>query len=550
MSLSALLRQVRGLPTEPAQSTPAQSSQRKRRRPRSRKQATGEEASKRAARSEETAELSEEEEFVGVDDSVGTYQALLSSLASTTSASASLKRRVREAEGHSSGESEAEEESEEEDIDEDDSDEFEDAREEEEKPPSVTEEASSSSDDEEESAAAVASGRGENSLAQFPAEAAVLEHLNRPLSLAEAASLSSAPRKWQPVDPSMVPKALSSAFPRTDFLSAGGACLPPKVPQSLDEVGFRERLLTGWERATRGGGSEPGSSTRPHAFASPRQAALFSLLQTGSDLLLPTRPYATSFVAADEVMDATLLHVLSHLTATSEFQRRNSRAMRARDDAGRPPAEPERDQGLTQATVLLLLPMRADALRWTRRLWELAVAETRTDSIKGKERFLEEFGSEEGEAEAEEGLRSSLKPLEHAVLFGGNTDDHFVMGIKLGTGQVRLFADPFGSDILIASPLALAQLAEGKRQEELDALASVEIAVLDRADAMLMQNWAHVQTALRHLNRQPAKPRGADIRRVRESAADGLARHFRQTLLFSSWEAAEMSALLRAGVGV
>ena len=64
-------------------------------------------------------------------------------------------------------------------------------------------------------------------------------------------------------------------------------------------------------------------------------------------------------------------------------------------------------------------------------------------------------------------------------------------------GQIRLFADFFQSDIIVASPIALATRqaeAEADAPEELDFLASVEIVVAARCDAFLMQNWAHLVT--------------------------------------------------------
>ena len=46
------------------------------------------------------------------------------------------------------------------------------------------------------------------------------------------------------------------------------------------------------------------------------------------------------------------------------------------------------------AQVLLLLPMRHLACRAVLRLCQLAQEETRSDSIQGKARFLEEFADE------------------------------------------------------------------------------------------------------------------------------------------------------------
>jgi U3 small nucleolar RNA-associated protein 25 len=128
------------------------------------------------------------------------------------------------------------------------------------------------------------------------------------------------------------------------------------------------------------------------------------------------------------------------------------------------------------------------------------------------------------------------KPPDFRALFSGNTDDHFRMGIRITRGQVKLFADLVNSDIIVASPLALAtKIAEdaaaaahggsgsggdgqkgGKKGgrggappkkgpasssgsaaaagAELDFLSSIEVVVVERADVMLMQNWQHVLT--------------------------------------------------------
>lgn len=65
-------------------------------------------------------------------------------------------------------------------------------------------------------------------------------------------------------------------------------------------------------------------------------------------------------------------------------------------------------------------------------------------------------------------------------------------------GAVKLYSDFLQSDIVVASPIALAtKLSDEQKEEEggpADFLSSIEIAVVDRADVLLMQNWAHVVT--------------------------------------------------------
>ena len=74
-------------------------------------------------------------------------------------------------------------------------------------------------------------------------------------------------------------------------------------------------------------------------------------------------------------------------------------------------------------------------------------------------------------------------------------------------GAVKLYADFFQSDIVVASPIALAtKQAEvaSSSAEDLDFLSSIEIAVAVRCDVMLMQNWSHVKAGV--VSIQAAQP--------------------------------------------
>ena len=64
-------------------------------------------------------------------------------------------------------------------------------------------------------------------------------------------------------------------------------------------------------------------------------------------------------------------------------------------------------------------------------------------------------------------------------------------------GAVKLYSDFLQSDIVVASPIALATKLSEESDEEgglADFLSSIEVAIVDRADVQLMQNWAHVVT--------------------------------------------------------
>lgn len=151
--------------------------------------------------------------------------------------------------------------------------------------------------------------------------------------------------------------------------------------------------------------------------------------------------------------------------------------------------------------VLILLPMRNMAHTLILRLLQLTQKETRADSILGKQRFMEEFGPDEEDFD-EEGMTDRGKkvkaqmPLEHQRLFEGNCDDHFRIGLKITRGSVRLYSDFYESDIIVASPLALATKLTEEDEEEgaADMLSSIEVLLVPRLDVMQMQNWAHLTT--------------------------------------------------------
>ncbi|KAK9823260.1 hypothetical protein WJX72_001434 [[Myrmecia] bisecta] len=339
------------------------------------------------------------------------------------------------------------------------------------------------------------------------------------------------------------------AWPNATWMITGSRL--PKAPPRLADYGVKERLIARWHEVAQedaasraAAGAQPGTGQPVGDFVNAQQRALFSICSSYKDVFLPAREYPQSGDSPDALMDACLLHCLNHVTTAAGRIKKNNDRLKANPDD-----EVLRDQGFTRPKVLLLLPMRNSALRVVSRLVQLAQKETRADSVQNKQRFLEEFGAEEGDDEPEEldgKRRMQPKPADHKALFDGNCDDHFRMGVKITRGAVRLFSDFFQSDIIVASPLALATKINEASKEgaaTVDFLSAIEIAVVERADVLQMQNWIHVKTVFDALNKVPEEQHGVDIMRVREWYLSGWGRFYRQTIVLSSFASAEMNAL-------
>ncbi len=225
--------------------------------------------------------------------------------------------------------------------------------------------------------------------------------------------------------------------------------------------------------------------------------------------------------------------------------------------------EQDRDQGYTRPRVLVLLPMRCQALRAVQAMLALLGP---TTSVSGLGRLEEGYGAPEagdGDESGVEELRREAegrrrKPEDWQRAFDGNCDDDFKFGVALTPGQgkgkgvgkgvaVKLFSEFYHSDIIVASPLGLRLAIEGQNGGDADFLSSIELLVLGQADVLYMQNWDHVAELLRLLNQAPTRDRGTDFARVRSYVLEGQADRFRQTLLLSRFLDPLLQAALARG---
>ncbi|XP_039992244.1 digestive organ expansion factor isoform X2 [Xiphias gladius] len=274
---------------------------------------------------------------------------------------------------------------------------------------------------------------------------------------------------------------------------------------------------------------------------SPLQLELLALMGSYKDLYYPEM---CPLNKGPQVRSAYCVHVLNHvLKANSQVLAHNAQ-LREQKTQAKPGAEPmdePRDQGLTRPKVLILVPFRGGALQVIQTFISLLETKGKKIVVSNKKRFKEEFGEE-----ADDQPPNLQRPDDYHAIFSGNVDDHFRIGISIVRSSMRLYAPFYSSDIIIASPLGLRTVlgVEGESKRDFDFLSSIELLVVDQADVFLMQNWEHVLHVINHMNLQPLDSHGVDFSRVRMWNLNNWARHYRQTLVFSSIQEPQINNIL------
>lgn len=188
-----------------------------------------------------------------------------------------------------------------------------------------------------------------------------------------------------------------------------------------------------------------------------------------------------------------------------------------------------RDRGFTKTRLLLLLPLRNHAYQYLSTFVEILGADP--NECSKLRTFQDDF------TELEEAMDPTFRrrPRDYQREFEGNIDDNFCVGLRLFPHKVDVYAHPLNSDIIIASPLGLRRRIE-KNGDALTSLSSIEVCVVDEAQMLLEQNWAHVAVVLEEvLNLRPTDTTQglSDLRRTYSWALENESSLHRQTVICS-----------------
>ncbi|KAG5437763.1 hypothetical protein PCANB_000476 [Pneumocystis canis] len=263
-----------------------------------------------------------------------------------------------------------------------------------------------------------------------------------------------------------------------------------------------------------------------------KHQTIYALTDTQNILLTPIFSYQDflftylNYNNKKELRALYALHILNHIYKTRSHILKNNEKLNHSQNL----QIEYRDQGFTRPKVLILLPTKNSCLEVVQTIIDISGTE--------QHRFIDEYSI------SLDNINLS-KPADYKDLFIGNTDDMFRLGIKITRKTLKIFSEFYNSDIILSSPLGLRLLIDkkGNKKKNRDYLSSIEIAIIDHADALQMQNWEHVSYIFDNLNLLPNEIHNCDFSRVRNWYLDENSRFLRQTLIFTQYLTPEINSL-------
>lgn len=304
----------------------------------------------------------------------------------------------------------------------------------------------------------------------------------------------------------------------TELLGEASLVSMPKMKNQMRQpvTGFKGTAIN--EKARR-------TFEEKYPELSPLQSEISKPLLNYQDILISNRTIDNEF----EYQRLYTMHLLNHIYKTRSRVIKNNFKL-----SSNPDSELElRDQGFTRPKVLVLLPTKNACYEFVTTLIELSGLE----QSENKKRFKSAFYSPDEPPQH--------KPADFLRYSTGNNDDVFCLGIKFTRKSVKLYSSFYSSDLIVASPLGLRMIIgnEGEKKQEYDFMSSLEIVVVDQADAMQMQSWENVNHIFKYMSRIPVESHGCDFSRVRSWYLDDQAKFFRQTIILSQFITPEINSL-------
>ncbi|KAH3677029.1 hypothetical protein WICMUC_001935 [Wickerhamomyces mucosus] len=235
------------------------------------------------------------------------------------------------------------------------------------------------------------------------------------------------------------------------------------------------------------------------------------------------------------------LHVLNHIYKTRDRILKNNTKLSIQNEKIsngelKPEEEKEfRDQGFTRPKVLILLPTRHQCYKAVSELLEYSGVDQIENFKKFKGQFLDR-----------DSIVPENKSDDFRDLFEGNTNDFFCLGLKFTRKSAKLYSSFYNSDIIFASPIGLQLILENpdKKKRQTDFLSSIEIFIVDEAQAIELQNWDHILTVLKYLNQVPKELHDTDFGRTRMWSIEDQSKYFTQSLIFTEYNTPNINNLL------